>query len=161
MPTAEFLLFSNTVKNQFTDSRRYNWARAERFARRRISPILLKTYYYVRAKRLVGAHYDIRTMTETAGLDGGIRTKLLVRSYIYIYIGTLAVQRFTSDRSLVHASVSMTVLSFPLKLSATAEPHSSTRKTAGTKPAAVVTAVEDFMTEEKYALDHTRERKTL
>lgn len=39
-------------------------------------------------------------------------------------------RRFTSDRSLVHANVSITVLSLPLKLNEIAEPHSNARKTA-------------------------------
>lgn len=47
---------------------------------------------------------------------------------------------FTSERSLVHARVSMTVLSLPLKLNAMVEPHSNTR-TADAKPM----VVEDFI----------------
>lgn len=48
---------------------------------------------------------------------------------------------FTSDRSLVHASVSMTVLSLPLKLNAIVEPHNSIRRTADAKPV----VAEDFI----------------
>lgn len=56
---------------------------------------------------------------------------------------------FTSDRSMVHANVSMTVLSLPLKLSETVEPQSSTRSTAADARPAVVVAMEDFMFEVK------------
>jgi len=92
----------------------------KRFARQQITPVNNKSFY---------AHNNI------------IANLIAILHKIIGYHDDF----FTSDRSLVHASVSMTVLSLPLKLNAIVEPHSSTKKTADAKPV----VAEDFISKIK------------